>query len=254
MPRRLAKPAELPDDDEASAPFRSGADGIRGRLRLSNEGMALPQGGAVCVPPSGSSSFASGAGSAIMTRHCSCPAVSPRIPAACLPVACPSPATTPRIVRCSRHEGIAFGSRRMHSSIFKRYGFAWVTGGFFIVSLIGHWVFGWFAFVNEQQAHGQPIQVSEFVVQLMRDTLENWQSEFLQLLWQVAGLALLLHVGSPQSKEGDDRMEAKLDAILLAVDSKNGDRTIRDIDGRYEGRHTDTVLARRIAEEDERRR
>jgi hypothetical protein len=142
----------------------------------------------------------------------------------------------------------------MHSSIFKRYGFAWVTAGFFVVSLIGHWVFGWFAYVNEQHAHSQAIQVSEFVVQLMRDTLENWQSEFLQLLWQVAGLALLLHVGSPQSKEGDDRMEAKLDAILLAVDPKRGDHTIRDIDGRYEGRHTDTVLARQIAEEDEGKR
>lgn len=28
---------------------------------------------------------------------------------------------------------------------------------------------------------------------MMRDTFENWQSEFLQLLWQVAGLAILLH-------------------------------------------------------------
>jgi hypothetical protein len=37
---------------------------------------------------------------------------------------------------------------------------------------------------------------------MMRDTLENWQSEFLQLIWQVAGLAILLHVGSPQSKRG----------------------------------------------------
>lgn len=142
----------------------------------------------------------------------------------------------------------------MHSSNFKRYGFAWVTGGFFLISLIGHWVFGWFAYANEQHAHSQPIEVSEFVVQLMRDTLENWQSEFLQLLWQVAGLALLLHVGSPQSKEGDDRMEAKLDAILLAVDPKNGDLTIRDIDDSYEGRHTDTIRARKIAEEEERKR
>ena len=36
-------------------------------------------------------------------------------------------------------------------------------------------------------------------------------SRILQLLWQVAGLAILLHVGSPQAKEGDDRMEAKLE-------------------------------------------
>src|SRR5688500_13492808 len=121
----------------------------------------------------------------------------------------------------------------MRHSVMSRYGFAWVTGGFFIISLIGHWVFGWFAYVNDQQAHKQPVAASEFVVQMTRDTLENWQSEFLQLLWQVAGLALLLHVGSPQSKEGDDRMEAKIDAILLAVDKKHGDQAIKDIDAHY---------------------
>lgn len=94
-------------------------------------------------------------------------------------------------------------------------------------------MFGWFAYVNDQRAHGQPIEVTEFAVQLTRDTLENWQSEFLQLLWQVAGLALLLHVGSPQSKEGDDRMEAKIDAILLAVDHKHGEKAIENIDRLY---------------------
>lgn len=41
---------------------------------------------------------------------------------------------------------------------------------------------------------------------MSRDTLENWQSEFLQLVWQVAGLTYLLYVGSPQSKEEDDRL------------------------------------------------
>jgi hypothetical protein len=94
--------------------------------------------------------------------------------------------------------------------------------------------------VSEQQAHQQPIVASEYTVQMLRDTLENWQSEFLQLVWQVAGLALLLHVGSPQSKEGDDRMEAKIDAILLAVEPKKGERMLEEIDRDYEGRHTDT--------------
>ena len=83
---------------------------------------------------------------------------------------------------------------------FRRYGFAWVTGGFFIISLIGHWLFGWLAYVQEQQAHHQQVTVSEYLIVMTRDTLENWQSEFLQLIWQLAGLALLLHVGSPQSK------------------------------------------------------
>lgn len=32
-------------------------------------------------------------------------------------------------------------------SILSRYGFAWITGGFFLITLLGHWLFGWFAYV-----------------------------------------------------------------------------------------------------------
>ena len=97
---------------------------------------------------------------------------------------------------------------------FHRYSFAWVTGGFFLISLIGHWLFGWFAYVDEQQTHGAAVEVGGYVVELLRQTFENWQSEFLQLLWQVVGLAYFLYVGSPASKENDDRIEAKIDALL----------------------------------------
>src|SRR5918998_4540546 len=115
-------------------------------------------------------------------------------------------------------------------SVWKGYGYAWVTLGFFLISLVGHWLFGWFAYVSEQQAHAQPIQVSEYLVELLRVTFENWQSEFLQLLWQVGGLAILLFIGSPQSKEGTDRVEAKLDAILRKLDPDKADRLIADLD------------------------
>jgi hypothetical protein len=128
----------------------------------------------------------------------------------------------------------------------KAYGFAWVTLSLFVITLIGHWIFGWLAYLQEQQAHQHAAQVGEFTIQMLRDTLENWQSEFLQLLWQVAGLAFLLHVGSPQSKEGDDRMEAKIDAILLAVEPKKGDELLREIDGEYQGRHTDARFVRML--------
>jgi hypothetical protein len=131
-------------------------------------------------------------------------------------------------------------------SIWKRFGFAWVTGALFVITLSGHWIFGWFAYVDEQQAHQQPIEIGAYTIQMMRDTLENWQSEFLQLIWQVAGLAFLLHVGSPQSKEGDDRMEAKIDAILLAVEPKKGDELLKRIDDEYEGRHTDARFVREL--------
>jgi len=130
-------------------------------------------------------------------------------------------------------------------STWKGYGYAWVTLGFFLISFVGHWLFGWFAYVSEQQAHAQPIQVSEYLVEMSRDTFENWQSEFLQLLWQVGGLAILLYVGSPQSKEGDDRMEAKIDEILRKVDPQNAESIIRTLDDDYAGRHTDARHAHR---------
>jgi hypothetical protein len=130
-------------------------------------------------------------------------------------------------------------------SIWKRYGYAWITLGFFLISLLGHWVFAWFAYVGEQQLHQQPIEVSGYFVEVMRDTLENWQSEFLQLLWQVGGLAFLLFVGSPQSKEGDDRMEAKIDEILRRVAPAEAERLIEGIDEDYAGRHTDARHAHR---------
>jgi hypothetical protein len=122
---------------------------------------------------------------------------------------------------------------KMQSSIWHRYAYGWITLAFFVITIVGHWTFAWFAFVGDQQAHQQPIQISEFIIQTSRDTLENWQSEFLQLLWQVGGLALLLYVGSPQSKEGDNRQEAKLDAILKAIDPENAPKTISSIDRRH---------------------
>ncbi|MFE0756231.1 DUF6766 family protein [Inquilinus sp. NPDC058860] len=135
----------------------------------------------------------------------------------------------------------------MSNSIWKRYGYGWVTLGFFVISLIGHWLFGWFAYVDEQRQHGAAPEIAAYVVEMSRDTLENWQSEFLQLLWQIGGLAFLLYVGSPQSKEGDDRMEAKLDAILAAVEPDRADALIDEIDRDYAGRHTDHRWTRMAA-------
>jgi cbb3-type cytochrome oxidase subunit 3 len=121
-------------------------------------------------------------------------------------------------------------------SIWKRYGYAWVTAALFLFSLAGHWLFAWFAYLDEQRAHNQPAEVSSYIIQASRDTLENWQSEFLQLLWQVGGLAFLLYVGSPQSKEEDDRMEEKLDVILRKLDPAEAERIIAELDRKYPGR------------------
>ena len=103
---------------------------------------------------------------------------------------------------------------RKTKQIVKGYAYAWITLGFFLVSLILHWTFGWYAFVDEAPEHGQSAEFGQYLVQMSRDTFENWQSEFLQLLWQVVGLAYFLYLGSPSSHENDDRLEAKVDALL----------------------------------------
>jgi hypothetical protein len=115
----------------------------------------------------------------------------------------------------------------------KRYAYAWITLGFFAVSLVLHWVFGWYAFVDEAREHGQAADSAGYLTIMMRDTFENWQSEFLQLLWQVVGLAYFLYVGSPSSKENDDRMEAKVDALLRLHGGETGEAIIADIDQRF---------------------
>lgn len=118
-------------------------------------------------------------------------------------------------------------------SVIRKYSFAWVTIGFLVLSLVGHWIFGWLSYVNEQTMHGMPVELGPFVMEMLRDTFENWQSEFLQLLWQVVGLTLLLHVGSPQSKDSEDRSEAKLDEILRRVDPKGAEETLAALSRKY---------------------
>lgn len=115
----------------------------------------------------------------------------------------------------------------------KRYAYGWLTALFFIVSIAGHWIFGWFAFVDEQQGLHQAPHLGPYLVEMGRDTFENWQSEFLQLIWQVAGLAYFLYVGSPASKENDDRAEAKLDALIRLQAGDKAEAILADIDARY---------------------
>lgn len=118
-------------------------------------------------------------------------------------------------------------------SIWSRYGYTWVTLALFVLALAGHWIFGWYEYVDLQHEHNEAVEVSGYFIQLMRGTLENWQSEFLQLVWQVAGLSFLLHVGSTQSRESEDRMEAKIDEVLRTVDRREGEARIRELDTRY---------------------
>ena len=123
--------------------------------------------------------------------------------------------------------------RMTRPNVFHRYAYAWLTLLFFGVSIFLHWLFGWYAYVSETAEHGQSPIVSDYLVTMLRDTFENWQSEFLQLLWQVCGLAYFLYLGSPSSKENDDRVEAKIDALIRLTGGDKAEQVIRTLDDRY---------------------
>ena len=96
----------------------------------------------------------------------------------------------------------------------KAYGFAIFTGALFLFSWIGQFISQLIVVRNEARDHGEVFAWAEFWPQFVQSTMENWQSEFLQLVWQAAGLALLYFWGSSQSKESDERIEEKLNRLL----------------------------------------
>jgi hypothetical protein len=68
------------------------------------------------------------------------------------------------------------------------------------------------------RAHGEAVVVSDYLVQFGQSTLENWQSEFLQLFSFVVFSAVLIHKGSAESKDSDEEMQAALKRIEKRLD------------------------------------
>ena len=81
---------------------------------------------------------------------------------------------------------------------------------------------GWHKFADEQKQHGQTAQWfgdGGYVWEWGSATMENWQSEFLQLFTFVVLTAYLIHRGSHESKDTDDEMMAMLKRIERRLDS-----------------------------------
>lgn len=94
------------------------------------------------------------------------------------------------------------------------YSFVLVTGVLFLLSWAGQFFFQAAEFRDDAATHGQAAEWAQFWPAFLAATFENWQSEALQIIWQVAGLAMFYHWGSSQSREQNDRVEAKLEALL----------------------------------------
>ena len=86
----------------------------------------------------------------------------------------------------------------------------------FLASWIAQLYFEWRVYSDVTRDHGErPVFWSaDFWETFGQSTLENWQSEFLQIAAFTIATAYLVYSGSSESPDGEERLEAKLDALL----------------------------------------
>ena len=103
--------------------------------------------------------------------------------------------------------------RNPRRSVWREFGLGLGLMILFFVSWIAHGVAEWQTYTDDQHAHGQPVEVGDFVAAFSQSTLENWQSEFLQLFSFVVLAALYIYKGSAESKDSEEKIEASLRRI-----------------------------------------
>ena len=98
-------------------------------------------------------------------------------------------------------------------SVWREFGLGLILMILFFVTWVAHAVTEWQVFTDEQLAQGQRPKIGDFVAAFAQSTLENWQSEFLQLFSFVVLAALYIHKSSAESKDGEENIEASLRRI-----------------------------------------
>jgi hypothetical protein len=102
--------------------------------------------------------------------------------------------------------------------IWSNFGLSIAFLALFLVSWLAQAVAEWGTYVQETHAHREAPHVSDFLVQFGQSTFENWQSEFLQLFSFVVFSAILIHHGSAESRDGEDRIEEAVKRIEKRLD------------------------------------
>jgi hypothetical protein len=100
--------------------------------------------------------------------------------------------------------------------LWRDYSLSIVVGLMFIASFLLHGLFGWWEYLSEQASHGQSGSFwgpDGYVVYFGEWTFQNWQSEFLEVLILIVLTTFLIHKGSHESKDSQDKMQQSIDRI-----------------------------------------
>jgi hypothetical protein len=108
-------------------------------------------------------------------------------------------------------------------SVWREFGLGLALAVLFFITWIAHGIAEWQTYTDEQFEHGEPVTAGDFFSHFAQATLENWQSEFLQLFAFVVLAALYIHKGSAESKDGTEKIEASLRRIEEHLGTVPGD-------------------------------
>lgn len=103
--------------------------------------------------------------------------------------------------------------KKTRMRLWKNFGLSLAFCGLFFITWIAHGVVQWQVYTDQQREHKEPVELGDFAADFGQATLENWQSEFLQLFSFTVMAAVLIHKGSAESRDSDDLIQASLKRI-----------------------------------------
>lgn len=110
--------------------------------------------------------------------------------------------------------------RTGEKSFWREFGLGVALLSMFLVSWVGHGISEWLVYSGEQETHDEPVKLVEFLEHFARATMENWQSEFLQLGSAMVLGAWLVFKGAAESRDSEDEMLERLKRIEDKLDGR----------------------------------
>src|SRR5215208_7371443 len=89
----------------------------------------------------------------------------------------------------------------------------------FAVTWLVYAVVEWFDFKHEMSWYGEPVAFGSYLTRFFAFSLENWQSELLHIFFLAWLTSFLIHKGSSEFRDSDDRMEETLKRIERRLDA-----------------------------------
>ena len=106
--------------------------------------------------------------------------------------------------------------------LWRDYGLGIVPVLLFLTVMVGGAIAGWFGYADWAQSHGLTATIlgdNGYAWVLGEQTFQNWQSEWLATVLLIWLAVHAIHRGSPQSRDGNDRLAREIDEVERRVDA-----------------------------------